>query len=94
MDVQKTACRKSAVGRLVREGIRGTYADPAVSVLNTLKSMIGDEDVLEKNDMYILESVKKFVSTPEVIETQAAKQIFALMERLVRTRHSCFIVKC
>ena len=61
MDVQKAACRKSAVGRLVREGIRGTHADPVVSVLNTLKSMIGDEDILEKSDISLTTLEKRSI---------------------------------
>ncbi|KAH8100994.1 ras guanine nucleotide exchange factor domain-containing protein [Cristinia sonorae] len=53
-------------------------------VLNTLKSMITDDDILESSDMYILPVIKKFITAPEVLETRAAKQILPLVERLQR----------
>ncbi|KAF9013345.1 ras guanine nucleotide exchange factor domain-containing protein [Cyathus striatus] len=53
-------------------------------VINTFKSMIVDEDVLEKEDMYILERMKQFISSEEVSRFAAAKQLQILIERAQR----------
>ncbi|TFK40718.1 ras guanine nucleotide exchange factor domain-containing protein [Crucibulum laeve] len=53
-------------------------------VLNTLKSMVVDEDVLEKEDMYILDRMKEFISSDEVSRFAAAKQLLILIERAQR----------
>ena len=46
--------------------------------------MVTDEDVLEKEDMYILDKIKEFASTPEVANSiAAAKQLVVLIERVV-----------
>ncbi|KAF7297796.1 hypothetical protein MKEN_01403300 [Mycena kentingensis (nom. inval.)] len=50
-------------------------------VLNTFKSMIVDDDVLEKDDLFILERIKEFVTTEEVARFPAAKQLTILIER-------------
>jgi son of sevenless len=55
------------------------------SVINVLKQMVTDEDVLEKEDMHILERIKGFAATidKEVVPPiPAAKQ---LLERAVST---------
>jgi son of sevenless-like protein len=54
-----------------------------VRVLNTLKSMIVDDDVLEKEDLYILDRMKEFISTDGVSNFAAAKQLLILIERAV-----------
>ena len=54
-------------------------------VLNTLKSMIVDDDVLEKEDLYILDRMKEFISTDGVSNFAAAKQLLILIERTVCT---------
>src|ERR1700720_1934580 len=54
------------------------------SVMNTFKSMIVDEDVLEKEDMYILDRMRDFISRDEVSTLPAAKQLMILIERSVR----------
>ncbi|KAL0567457.1 cell division cycle-related protein [Marasmius crinis-equi] len=48
-------------------------------VINTFKSMITDDDVLEKEDMYILNRIKDFVLSEDV--HLAAKQLLILIER-------------
>jgi son of sevenless len=60
------------------------------SVLNTFKSMIVDEDILEKDDMYILDRMKEFISQEEVSKLAAAKQLMILIERSVRHRRLDF----
>lgn len=46
--------------------------------------MVVDDDVLEKEDMYILDRVKEFISSEEVNKFAAAKQLLILIERAVR----------
>ena len=46
--------------------------------------MVVDEDVLEKEDMYILDRMKSFISGEEAIKFAAAKQLLILIERAVR----------
>ncbi|EGO23624.1 hypothetical protein SERLADRAFT_469753 [Serpula lacrymans var. lacrymans S7.9] len=53
-------------------------------VLNTIKSMVQDDDVLEKEDMYILERMKDFLSHESVIKLPAAKQLITAIERAQR----------
>ncbi|KAF7346127.1 hypothetical protein MSAN_01839400 [Mycena sanguinolenta] len=50
-------------------------------VLNTFKSMVVDDDVLEKDDMFILDRMKEFLTTEEVSRFPAAKQLLILIER-------------
>lgn len=50
-------------------------------VLNTFKSMIVDDDILESEEMYIFDRVKEFVSQEEVIGYAAAKQLMITIER-------------
>lgn len=54
------------------------------SVINTFKSMVVDEDVLEKEDLYILYRMKKFISNEEVLRLGAARQLLILIEKAVR----------
>ena len=51
--------------------------------MNTFKSMIVDEDVLEFSDMYILDRMREFVLKDEVNQFAAAKQLLTLIERYV-----------
>jgi son of sevenless-like protein len=53
------------------------------SVLNTFKSMVVDDDVLEKEDLFILDRMKEFSSNEEVIKFAAAKQLLIHIERAV-----------
>lgn len=46
--------------------------------------MILDEDVLEKEDLYILDRMKAFVSSEEVAFFGAAKQLLIHIDRVVR----------
>ncbi|THH32235.1 hypothetical protein EUX98_g1946 [Antrodiella citrinella] len=48
-------------------------------VLNNLKSMIVDDDILESSDMHILKAMHDFIST-RVLEAKAAKQILPMIE--------------
>ncbi|KAJ7644278.1 ras guanine nucleotide exchange factor domain-containing protein [Roridomyces roridus] len=52
-----------------------------VRVLNTLKSIVVDDDVLEKDDLFILDRMKEFITTEEVARFPAAKQLLILIER-------------
>lgn len=45
--------------------------------------MVVDDDVLEKEDVYILGRIKEFISGDEVIRFAAAKQLLILLERAV-----------
>lgn len=45
--------------------------------------MITDEGVMEKEDLYILDSMKEFVSSDDVSSFAAAKQLLAHIERTV-----------
>jgi son of sevenless len=51
--------------------------------------MVVDDDVLEKEDMYILDRMKEFISNEEVIKFAAAKQLMIFIERAVRTGGAC-----
>ncbi|KAI0316803.1 ras guanine nucleotide exchange factor domain-containing protein [Amylostereum chailletii] len=53
-------------------------------VLNTLKTMITDDDALDKDDMYILDRMKEMVTREEVVQLAAGKQLLALIERAQR----------
>jgi son of sevenless-like protein len=58
--------------------------------------MIVDDDVLEKEDMYILNRMKEFISNEEVLRLPAAKQLNILIERYVRYpyRSLCIFLSC
>ena len=45
--------------------------------------MVTDDDILEKEDMYILGRMKEFASDEEVVNFAAAKQLLILIERAV-----------
>ena len=45
--------------------------------------MVTDDDILEKDDMYILSRMKDFASNEEVVTYTAAKQLLILIERAV-----------
>ncbi|GLB38510.1 putative guanine nucleotide exchange factor for Ras-like small GTPases [Lyophyllum shimeji] len=53
-------------------------------VLNTFKSMVQDEDVLDKEDLHILDRMKAFVSSDELAHVGAAKQLLIHIERAQR----------
>lgn len=57
------------------------------SVLNTFKSMVQDDDILEKEDMYILDRMREFLKKDEVYQFAAAKGLLTLIERSVRVSH-------
>ncbi len=45
--------------------------------------MVTDDDILEKEDLYILTRMKEFASNEEVVTFAAAKQLLILIERAV-----------
>ncbi|KAL4249703.1 hypothetical protein ABKN59_006142 [Abortiporus biennis] len=51
-------------------------------VLNTFKSLITDEDLLEEEDKHIYVSLRNFLCQDEVIGMPAAKQLLPLLSRL------------
>lgn len=52
-------------------------------VLNTFRTMITDDDVLEKDDMYILDRIRDFCVTAEATTSVAAvKQLVVLIDRV------------
>ncbi|KAF7321869.1 hypothetical protein MKEN_00708900 [Mycena kentingensis (nom. inval.)] len=61
-------------------------------VLNIFKSMIVDDDVLEKDDMHILDRIKEFTTTEDVVKVPAAKQLPILIERAQKGGESTRIV--
>lgn len=52
--------------------------------MNTFKSMIVDNDILEDEDSFIFERMKEFISNEEVQSFAAAKQLGIHIERAVR----------
>ncbi|KAJ3888721.1 ras guanine nucleotide exchange factor domain-containing protein [Lentinula edodes] len=61
-------------------------------VINTFKSMLTDEDILEKDDLYILARMKEFVLSEDVAQVSASRSLLALIERVVGNTASCRIV--
>ncbi|KAF4617443.1 hypothetical protein D9613_005997 [Agrocybe pediades] len=53
-----------------------------VRVMNTLKAMVVEEGVLEKEDMHILERMKEFISTEDVSKFAAAKHLMIQIDRV------------
>lgn len=53
-------------------------------MLNTLKTIVTDDDILEKDDMHILDRMKEMLQNEEVMRSTAAKQLVVLIERAVR----------
>jgi len=47
--------------------------------------MVQDEDILEKEDMYIVDRVREFLKKDEVFQFAAAKALLTLIERSVCT---------
>jgi son of sevenless-like protein len=45
--------------------------------------MVVDDDVLEKDDLFILDRMKEFITAEEVARFPAAKQLLILIERAV-----------
>ena len=54
-----------------------------IRVLNTFKSMIVDNDILEDEDSFIFERMKEFISNEDVQGFAAAKQLGIHIERAV-----------
>ena len=54
--------------------------------------MIVDDDVLEKEDLYILDRMKEFISTDGVSNFAAAKQLLILIERAVCASSFCCVL--
>ncbi|KNZ81298.1 Cell division control protein 25 [Termitomyces sp. J132] len=54
-----------------------------IRVINTFVTMLKDDDILEKEDFHILERMKAFVSSDEVSQFGAAKQVLVYIDRAV-----------
>ncbi|KAI1789570.1 ras GEF [Ganoderma leucocontextum] len=54
-------------------------------VLNVCRTLVTDDDVLEREDMYILAHMKEFASNEEVVTSPAARQLLVLIERAQRS---------
>ncbi|KAF5345546.1 hypothetical protein D9758_012020 [Tetrapyrgos nigripes] len=54
-------------------------------VINTLKSMITDDDVLEKEDLHILSRMKEFVQSEDAQQVGASKSLLVLIERALQS---------
>ncbi|CAK5270285.1 unnamed protein product [Mycena citricolor] len=52
-----------------------------IRVLNIFKSMVIDDDVLDKDDLFILDRMKDFLSSDELAKFPAAKQLLNNIER-------------
>ncbi|KAG6868223.1 hypothetical protein C0993_005999 [Termitomyces sp. T159_Od127] len=55
-----------------------------IRVINTFVTMLKDDDILEKEDFHILERMKAFVSSDEVSQFGAAKQVLVYIDRAIR----------
>jgi son of sevenless len=51
--------------------------------------MVQDEDLLDKEDMYILDRMREFLKKDEVYQFAAAKGLLTLIERSVCTSPVC-----
>nr|VWO94819.1 Guanyl nucleotide exchange factor Sql2 [Ganoderma boninense] len=54
-------------------------------VLNVFRTLVTDDDVLEREDMYILARMKEFASNEEVVTSPAARQLLVVIERAQRS---------
>lgn len=52
--------------------------------------MVVDDDVLEKDDLFILDRMKEFLTTNAVANFPAAKQLLILIERAVSLQCTMF----
>lgn len=86
MDEVKAACHSNKVGQHGK-GVHKSFFLlnlPFTRVLNTLKTIVTDDDILEKDDMHILDCMKEMLQNEEVMRSTAAKQLVVLIERAVR----------
>ena len=51
--------------------------------------MVQDEDILEKDDMYILDRMREFLKQDDVYQFAAAKGLLTLIERSVSISAGC-----
>ena len=51
-------------------------------MLNTFKTLVTDPDILEKDDLWILDKIKDFVSNPEAATNPAANQLVILTDHV------------
>jgi hypothetical protein len=64
------------------------YSHSSNRVLNTFRTMLTDDDVLEKEDMYILDRMRDFCVQAQVTSSvAAAKQLVVLIDRVVGRSH-------
>lgn len=73
----------SELGWCTFEALFWYSLNASTRVLNTFKSMIVDNDILEDEDSFIFERMKEFISNEEVQNFAAAKQLGIHIERAV-----------
>jgi len=73
----------SELGRCFFYGSLSCGLNVSVRVLNTFKSMIVDNDILEEEDSFIFERMKEFISNEDVQGFAAAKQLGIHIARAV-----------
>ena len=73
----------SELGWLFLESLLWCALNVSIRVLNTFKSMIVDNDILEDEDSFILDRMKEFISNEDVQGFAAAKQLGIHIERAV-----------
>lgn len=69
--------------RYVTISVLSIMLNDALSVINTFVTMLKDDDILEKEDFHIFERMKAFVSSDEVSQFGAAKQVLVYIDRAV-----------
>lgn len=51
-------------------------------MLNTLETLVTDEEMLEKDDLQILDRMRYFALSPEVVKNPAAKRLIVAIDRV------------
>ena len=51
-------------------------------MLNTFKTLVTDEEMLDKDDMWILDKMREFAQNPEALSNPAAKQLIVIIDRV------------
>ena len=83
MGEAQAACHSNAVSDIHFRKRGLSRFHPRFRVINTFKSMITDDDVLEKEDLYILDRIKAFALSDEMSQFAAAKALVSHIDRVV-----------
>lgn len=51
-------------------------------MLNIFKTLVADESMLEKDDMWILDKIVEIASNPEALSVPAAKELIIIIDRV------------